>query len=49
MTSIKARLNCSYTRGMAFVDMCYLRKENISGNMLVYRRRTCIWQALAIR
>ncbi len=28
-----------YTRGMSFVDMCYLRKENISGNMLVYRRR----------
>lgn len=26
------------TRGMAFVDMCYLRKENIQGNMLVYRR-----------
>lgn len=28
-----------YTRGMAFVDMCYLQKENIHGNMLVYRRR----------
>lgn len=28
-----------YTRGMSFVDMCYLRKENIFGNMLVYRRR----------
>lgn len=28
-----------YTRGMAFVDMCYLRKENISGQMIVYRRR----------
>ena len=28
-----------YTRGMAFVDMCYLRKENICGNTLVYRRR----------
>lgn len=28
-----------YTRGMAFVDMCYLRKENISGDMLVYKRR----------
>ena len=27
------------TRGMAFVDMCYLRKENIRGEMLVYRRR----------
>ena len=28
-----------YTRGMAFVDMCYLKKENITGNMLSYRRR----------
>lgn len=28
-----------YTRGMPFVDMCYLRQENIQGNMLVYRRR----------
>lgn len=28
-----------FTRGMAFVDMCYLRKENIRGDMLVYRRR----------
>ena len=28
-----------FTRGMAFVDMCYLRKENIRGEMLVYRRR----------
>lgn len=28
-----------YTRGMPFVDMCYLRKENIRDNMLVYRRR----------
>lgn len=27
-----------YTRGMPFVDMCYLRKEDIRGNMLVYRR-----------
>ena len=27
------------TRGMAFVDMCYLRKENVRGDMLVYRRR----------
>lgn len=27
------------TRGMAFVDMCYLKKENIWGDMLVYRRR----------
>lgn len=28
-----------YTRGMVFVDMCYLKKENIRSNMLVYRRR----------
>lgn len=28
-----------YTRGMAFVDMCYLKKENIRGDMLVYKRR----------
>lgn len=27
-----------YTRGMSFVDMCYLCKENIHGNMLIYRR-----------
>lgn len=27
------------TRGMAFVDMCYLREENIKGDMLEYRRR----------
>lgn len=27
------------TCGMAFVDMCYLKKENICGKMLVYRRR----------
>lgn len=27
------------TCGMSFVDMCYLKKENIYGNMLVYRRR----------
>ena len=27
------------TRGMAFVDMCYLRKENLRGDLLVYRRR----------
>lgn len=27
------------TRGMPFVDMCYLRKENIRGDVLVYRRR----------
>lgn len=28
-----------YTRGMSFVDMCYLRKENITGDMLSYRRK----------
>ena len=28
-----------FTRGMAFIDMCYLKKENIRGEMLVYRRR----------
>lgn len=28
-----------YTRGMSFVDMCYLKQENIKGNMLVYYRR----------
>ena len=28
-----------YTCGMAFVDMCFLKKENIKGNMLVYQRR----------
>lgn len=28
-----------YTRGMSFVDMCYLRKENIKGETLFYRRK----------
>ena len=28
-----------FTRGMSFIDMCYLKKANIHGNMLVYRRR----------
>lgn len=28
-----------YTRGMSFVDMCYLRKSDIRGNMLYYYRR----------
>lgn len=28
-----------YTRGMAFVDMCHLTKENIKGNVLLYRRQ----------
>lgn len=38
-----------YTRGMAFVDMCYLKKENIHGNMLVYqRRKTGQWLQIRI-
>lgn len=28
-----------YTRGMSFIDMAYLKKENLKGNMLTYRRR----------
>ena len=28
-----------YTRGMAFVDMCHLTKDNIQGDYLCYRRR----------
>lgn len=28
-----------YTRGMSFVDMCYLKKSDIRGNMLFYYRR----------
>lgn len=28
-----------YSRGMSFVDMCYLTRENLNGDMLVYRRR----------
>lgn len=28
-----------YTRGMSFVDMCYLREENIKGDILSYRRK----------
>ncbi|WP_455637417.1 tyrosine-type recombinase/integrase [Parabacteroides sp.] len=28
-----------YSRGMSFVDMCYLRKENLKGNTISYRRR----------
>lgn len=28
-----------FSRGMSFVDMCYLKKENRHGDMLVYRRR----------
>ena len=38
-----------YSRGMAFVDMCYLRRENIHGNMLVYqRRKTGQWLQIKI-
>ena len=28
-----------YTRGMSFVDMAYLRKKDLNGNVLSYRRR----------
>lgn len=28
-----------YSRGMSFIDMCYLRHENIKGGMIVYKRR----------
>lgn len=28
-----------YTRGMSFIDMCYLKKENITDNTLTYKRR----------
>ena len=28
-----------YTRGMSFVDMCYLRKDNLRDGVLTYRRR----------
>ena len=28
-----------YTRGMSFVDMAYLRKKDVAGGMLAYRRR----------
>lgn len=28
-----------YTRGMSFVDMAYLRKKDLQGNILVYRRK----------
>ena len=31
---------CSfYMRGMSFVDMCYLKKEDVTGDLLSYRRR----------
>lgn len=28
-----------YTRGMSFVDIAYLRKDNLKGNVLLYRRK----------
>lgn len=28
-----------YTRGMSFIDMAYLRKKDLNGNILSYRRR----------
>ncbi len=28
-----------YTRGMSFVDIAYLQKKNLKGNILVYRRK----------
>ena len=28
-----------YTRGMSFIDMAYLKKEDLKGNILTYRRR----------
>ena len=37
-----------YTRGMAFVDMAYLRKSDVSGNVLTYRRKKT-GQQLTIR
>ena len=37
-----------YTRGMAFVDMAYLRKSDVSGNVLTYRRKKT-GQLLTIR
>ena len=27
-----------YTRGMSFIDIAYLNKENVNGNILVYKR-----------
>lgn len=27
-----------YTRGMSFIDIAYLNKENVNGNLLVYKR-----------
>ena len=37
-----------YTRGMAFVDMAYLKKSDVSGNVLTYRRKKT-GQQLTIR
>lgn len=37
-----------YTRGMAFVDMCHLTKENMEGDILSYRRQKT-GQALEMR
>lgn len=37
-----------HLRGMAFVDLCYLRKENLEGDYLCYRRRKT-GQALRVR
>lgn len=28
-----------YTRGMSFVDMCYINKENLQGDYLCYKRQ----------
>ena len=32
-------LFCYYARGMAFVDLAHLRRENIKGNKIIYSRR----------
>lgn len=37
-----------YTRGMSFVDMAYLRKKDLQGGILTYRRRKT-GQLLAVR
>lgn len=41
-------LFCYYARGMSFIDMAHLRKENIIGNKLVYIRKKT-GQKLTIR
>ena len=28
-----------YTRGMSFIDMAFLKKDNLNGNIITYRRR----------